>query len=110
MNWWEVIKEWFLSLGVKYHVNPLIFGSIYVGAIPFFFASLWWLVRNYKNRKPIVLPVLMTGFFFLSAYLYLIIVGRNIPVWVYFVIGVLVVYGAWSTIRKIRSKINDHPQ
>src|SRR5258706_8878093 len=109
MNWWEVIKEWFMSLGAKYHVNPLVFGSIYVGAIPFFFASLWWLVRNLKNRKPIVLPVLVTGFFSLSAYLYLIIVGRNIPTWVYVVIGVLVVYGAWSTIRNIRRKISGHP-
>lgn len=108
MNWWEVITEWFLSLGAKYHVNPIVFGSIYVGAIPFFFASLWWLVRNLKTRKPIVLPVLVTGFFFLSAYLYLIIVGRNIPVWVYLVIGVLVVYGALSTIRNIRRKISGH--
>jgi len=37
MEWWEIFKEWFLSLGGKYHVNPYIFGGIYVGAIPFFF-------------------------------------------------------------------------
>ncbi|HEX9509481.1 MAG TPA: hypothetical protein VF939_03295 [Puia sp.] len=105
MHWWEIIKEWFLGLGGKYHVNPLVFGSIYVGAIPFFFASLWWLVRNLKGGKPVVLPILATGFCFVSAYLYLIVVGRNIPVWVYFLIAALVGYGTWSTIRSIRKKV-----
>ena len=50
-----------MHLGSRYHVNPVILGSIYVGAIPFFFASLWWLVRNLKDRKPVVLPILATG-------------------------------------------------
>ena len=35
---WEPVKAWFFSLGPKYGVNPSIFGSIYVGAIPFFTA------------------------------------------------------------------------
>ena len=37
MTWWDTFKEWFLSLGDKYHVNPYIFGGIYIGAIPLFF-------------------------------------------------------------------------
>ncbi len=40
MEWWEAFKEWFLSLGEKYNVNPYIFGGIYVGAIPIFFICL----------------------------------------------------------------------
>lgn len=77
MEWWETFKEWFLSLGVKYGVNPYIFGGIYVGAIPFFFLSLSWTIRNIKRKKPIVFPVLLTGTFFISAYLYLIIAGKK---------------------------------
>lgn len=71
MEWWNEVKEWFLSLGEKYHVDPLIFGAIYVGAIPFFLLSLSWLIRNLRRDKSIVVPVLLTGFFFISAYLYL---------------------------------------
>ncbi len=104
MEWWEIFKEWFLSLGEKYNVNPYIFGGIYVGAIPFFFLCLAWAIRNIKNKKSLVLPALLTGFFFISAYLYLIIVGKNIPVWVYLFIGVMIVYGIYSTIKKIKSK------
>jgi len=102
MEWWEAFKEWFLSLGEKYGVNPFVFGGIYLGAIPFFFLSLWWTIKNIRSKKPFVIPVLLTGLFFISAYLYLIVVGKNIPFWVYIFIGLMVAYGAWSTIRKIK--------
>ena len=105
MEWWLATKEWFMSLGEKYNVNPLIFGSIYVGAIPFFFLSVAWLVKNIRNKKSVFIPVMLTSFFFVSAYLYLIIVGRNIPVWVYIFIALVIAYGIISTIQKIRTKI-----
>ncbi len=104
MEWWEIFKDWFMSLGVKYNVNPFLFGVIYVGAIPFFFLSLGWTIKNIKKKKSIVLSVMLTGFFFISAYLYLIIAGKNIPIWVYFFIVVLIVYGAYSTFHKIKVK------
>ncbi|MEO6683813.1 MAG: hypothetical protein ABIN48_13405 [Ginsengibacter sp.] len=105
MEWWNLFKEWFLSLGEKYHVNPLIFGSIYVGAIPFFFFFLYRTIKKIRSKKPFVFSALLTAFFFISAYLYLIIVGRNIPAWVYVFIGLMVILGVYSTIKKIKSKI-----
>jgi len=104
MEWWETFKEWFLSLGEKYQVNPFIFGGIYLGAIPFFLISLYWTIKNIKKKKSIILPVLLTGLFFISAYLYLITVGKNIPVWVYVFIGLMIVYGIYSTVGKIKEK------
>lgn len=104
MEWWEIFKQWFFSLGEKYNVNPYIFGSIYVGAIPFFFFFLYRMIKNIRNKKPFLLSALLTGLFFISAYLYLIIVGRNIPVWVYIFIALLIIFGIFSTIKKIKSK------
>lgn len=105
MDWWHEIKDWFLGLGEHYHVNPYIFGGIYVGAIPFFFASLSWTIRNIRKKKSFLLPLLLTGLFFISAYLYLLIAGRNIPGWVYvFLIG-LIAYGGYSTWLKIKAKV-----
>jgi hypothetical protein len=105
MDWLEAIKDWFLRIGENYNVNPIIFGSIYVGAIPFFFASLTWLIKRLRKGKPIVLQVLLTSFFFVSAYLYLIIAGKNNSAWVYVFIGILLVYGIVSTLKKIRDRI-----
>ena len=107
MELWSAFKEWFMGLGLAYGVNPMVFGSIYLGAIPFFTLSLGWLIKNIKNKRPITVPVLLTGFFFISAYLYLIIVGKNIPAWVYLFIAVLVSYGVYGTINKVKKAMNE---
>ncbi len=104
MEWFEVFKEWFLRLGENYNVNPYIFGGIYVGAIPFFFLCLSWTIKNVRAKKPIVFPALLTGFFFISAYLYLLLAGKNIPIWVYIFIAIMIVYGLYSTIQTINKK------
>lgn len=98
------LRNWLLSLGPQHGVNPIIFASIYVGAIPFFTASVAWIIRNLRRRKPITLPVLCASFCFVSAYLYLIIAGKNIPIWVYVFIAGMVAFGIYSTLKKIRTR------
>ena len=104
MNW-EAIQNWFFGLGENYGVNPLIFGAIYVGAIPFFTISIGWLIKNYRQGKSIVLPALAAMFFFVSAYIYLIFAGKNVPWWVYAAVVLLLVGGAYSTYQKVRRQI-----
>lgn len=101
----DSFMEWFLSLGANYGVNPWVFGAIYVGAIPFFLGSIGWLIKRAKQGRSTILPTMIAGFFFVSAYLYLAIAGRNIPIWVWIFLAVLIVYGAFSTIRDTRRKI-----
>ena len=102
----ETTFNWFMGLGGQYGVNPIIFGSIYIGAIPFFTLSGGWLVRNYRAGKSVIVPALCTGFFFISSYLYLIIAGENVPWWVYLIIIMLVGGGGYSAISKIKTKAN----
>ncbi|MEW4447828.1 hypothetical protein [Qipengyuania sp. JC766] len=101
----ESINEWVLGLGAQYNVNPYIFGAIYVGAIPFFLASIAWLVKRARAGRSTTLPAMLAGFFFVSAYLYLAIFGQDIPVWVWIFLAALIAYGAWSQIRDTRRKI-----
>ncbi|MGB3739428.1 MAG: hypothetical protein WA948_08755 [Pontixanthobacter sp.] len=98
-------NDWFLSLGAEYGVNPYIFGAIYIGAIPFFLLSIAWLVRRARAGKSTLLPTMCAGFFFVSAYLYLAVVGNNIPIWVWIFLALLIAYGAWSAIRDTRRKV-----
>ncbi|KLE35394.1 hypothetical protein [Aurantiacibacter luteus] len=105
----EAAQDWFLSLGEDYGVNPWIFGAIYVGAIPFFLASVGWIVKRARAGRSTVLPTMLAGFFFVSAYLYLAIAGRNIPVWVWIFLAVLIVWGAVSQVRQTRRKIAEQP-
>ncbi len=101
----DALRDWFFGLGAAYGVDPIVFGAIYVGAIPFFTASVAWIVRNARRGASVVVPALAAGFFFVSAYLYLLVVGRNVPAWVYAFVAVLVIGGAWSTVRSVRAKV-----
>ena len=107
MEWWDSFVEWFMGLGTHYGVNPLIFGSLYVGAIPFFTFSLAWLIRNIRLGRPILLPLFLTSLFFIASYIYLIVVGRNIPFWVYLVIAGMILIGIISTWNKIKRRVGN---
>lgn len=104
MESWLIFKEWFLSLGGRYNVNPYIFGGIYLGAIPFFFFFLKRTISKIKQKKPFLILLILTGMSFISAYLYLIIAGKNIPLWVYAFIGIMIIYSVYSTLNKIKSR------
>ncbi len=101
---WTAVKEWFFSLGAQYGVNPIIFGSISVGAIPFFWLSVAWLVRNLREGYSPFLPTVATSLCVLSAYIYLFIAGENLPLWVYALVAGLIGYSAYSTVRTVRQK------
>jgi len=101
---WDAFSDWFFSLGAQYGVDPVIFGAINLGAIPFFWASVAWLVRNRRRGRPVVLPVLAMGGCVLSSYVYLFVAGENLPVWVYALAIGLLGYSASSAVRTVRQR------
>lgn len=102
----NTLKEWIFGLGVQYNVDPVIFGIIYVGAMPFFWLCIAWFIRNFKNKEPIFFPAFGAGFFFIIPYLYIIIAGNNVPLWVYGIITLMIFFGAYSTWKTILNKLN----
>lgn len=101
----DAVNTWILAQGAQYGVNPYVFAAIYVGAIPFFLASIGWLVKRARTGRSTVAPTMLAGFFFVSAYIYLAIFGEDIPLWVWIFLAALIAYGAWSTVRDTRRKI-----
>jgi hypothetical protein len=94
-----------MALGQQYGVNPLVFAAIYVGAIPFFLLFTGVAVRRMRRSEPAVIPVLLAGLCFVSAYLYLAIVGRGIPLWVWGFLGLMLAYGVWSAVKSFRARL-----
>lgn len=103
----ETILDWFLSLGENYGVNPWIFGGIYVGAIPFFWATIYWMVRNARKKKSIIPPVFAACLCACSSYIYLLIAGHSVPFWVYGLIIAMIVLAIYMTIDKMRKKLSE---
>ncbi len=104
---WDSVRDWFLGLGAEYGVDPIVFGAIYVGAIPLFTVCLAWTIRNLRRKRPAALPALLTLFFFSSAYLYLLAVGMNIPWWVYGIVAAMVGLGISSTVQRVRRGVRE---
>ena len=103
----QVIQQTIVRTAESYGVDPVTFGVIYVLAIPFFLASVAWLVRCARNQQSIVLPATCSSFFFLSSYLYVLAVGDNMPAWLYVVMGVMIAYGIGATILKVRWQLQE---
>ena len=102
----EAISTWANELGAQYGVNPGIFASIYVGAIPLFLASIAWLVRNARAGRAdaaagdVRRRVLRLGLCLSRD------CRQDIPLWVWFFLGALILYGIWSTVRACRQSLS----
>lgn len=103
------MNDWLASIFAtadSYGVNLVVFAAIYIGAIPVFWLGVAWIVRNLRKKRSITLPVLFTGVVTISSYLYVIAVGKDVPAWVYAVIGALILYGIFALAMDIRAKRN----
>ena len=105
MGWWETIKQYYTTLGEKYSVDPIIFVGIHVIATPLFAAAVAWLIYNHKKKKSIVLASVVAAFIFNAANIYLIAVGKNIPWWIYAIVGVTTLISTYVTLKKIKKRI-----
>jgi hypothetical protein len=100
----NLLYEWFMGLAEPYGVNPMIFGLIYVGAIPFFWLAIGWLVYNIRNKISVTGPVILACSCAVSAYVYIIFAGENVPFWVYGLIILIIIYAVYSTLKKVKEK------
>ena len=105
-NIWNGIKNYYITLGRNYHVDPLIFLGIHLVATPLFMLTVAWLIKNYRQSKSIEWPLIFSLFIFNAANIYLVILGKNIPLWVYFVLVITTIISGYFSYKKIQKKIN----
>ncbi len=105
MNWWQAIKNYYTVIGEKYQVDPLIFVGIHVIATPLFAAAVWWIIFNRKRKKSILIPSIVAIFIFNAASIYLIITGKNISFWIYFIVAMSAILSGYFTFKKIKKRI-----
>ena len=99
-----LFKDWVIGLGERHEVDPLTLGSLYLVSKLCFFSFLAWVVKSFRAKKAILIPLLFASLSFSLPYLYLIIAGRNISVWVYVFIALMFIYGGYTIWKKITEK------
>ena len=104
-NIWEAIKNYYISLGENYKVNPLIFLGMHIIATPLFIASVAWMIHRYRSNKDITFPIIVSLLIFNLANIYLVVFGKNIPWLVYgFLLATTLISGYFSY-KKIKRKM-----
>ena len=101
------LHEWMASVEARHAVNPIVFLVLMVVCAPFFYYSGYRLIRSVtrKNGKG---KTRIWSTVFLSAtvvpYLYILMLGRDLPWWIYGLIGLLIGQSVYSLIRRITRK------
>jgi hypothetical protein len=94
-----------------YGVDPIIFLVIYFISVPFFYYSLFRMLR--AIAKKFGNEIMLWSAVFLCAnvapFLYVMAFGHNLPWWVYVVIALLIGQGIYSVTKKLITANDTHP-
>jgi hypothetical protein len=100
----HLIESWAAVVQARYHVNPVVFIALNVICAPLFYYSIYRTVRAATSRKPREVRFWGTVFMAISVvpYVYVLLFGRHLPLWVVMVIVALVAHGVVVFVRRIR--------
>jgi len=105
------IRELMREARDNYGVDPVAFLVIYLVSAPFFYFSIFRMVR--ALAKGLRNEIMLWSMVFLAAtaapFLYVLLFGRNLPWWVYVVIALLIGQGVFSLVRRLTKKTPDSP-
>jgi hypothetical protein len=98
------LETWALAVQSRYHVNPAVFIALNVICAPLFYYSIYRTVRAATQRKSRDVRFWGTVFMAVSIvpYVYVLIFGRHLPLWVVMVIVALVAHGVVVLVRRVR--------
>lgn len=95
---------WLNGIQARHGINPWVFLGLMVGCAPLFYYSIYRLGRAAVKKDAGQLN--LWGMVFLAAtalpYLYVMAFGRNLPWYIYLVLGALLAQGLWSLLRRRR--------
>ena len=111
MEWFDrvilgSIRDLMRTARESYGVDPVVFLVIYLVTVPFFYYSIFRMLRALARRRQ--QEIIGWSMVFLGStaapFVYVLLFGRNLPWWVYVVIGLLIGQGVYSLIRRLRKK------
>jgi hypothetical protein len=111
MEWFDrvvlgAIRSMMQAARDNYGVDPIAFIVIYLSSVPFFYYSIFRMVRALARKKQAEIRVWSMIFLTATAapFIYVLLFGRNLPWWVYVVIALLIGQGVFSLVKRLRKK------
>ncbi len=100
----DTFKDWVVDLGDKHGVDPVLIFFLYLISKVCLVICIGWTINNIRLKKPFSLSLLLAAVAFCIPYTYLIIVGRNMPAWIYVLVALIFIWGAYSIRKTISAK------
>lgn len=101
--YFNTIKDYLFQQANLHQVDPWLFGTLYLLSKILFLIFLGRAIKNLKEKSSILLPLLFAALGYSLPYFYLIIAGKNIPLWIYLVISLIYVFSGWTIRTKFRA-------
>lgn len=98
---WNHIEQ----MGRAHGVDPLVFAVLYLAHHPLFWGTMAWLAYRVRKRRPIVLQVILGTFFWLMPYLYILVFGHGLPLWIYGAVAVILIVGGRHAFLEFRKRL-----
>lgn len=102
MHYFTLVKDYLMHQAELHQLNPWLFAFLYLLSKLLFLIFLGRAVKNLKNKKSFLLPLLFAALGYSLPYLYMVISGKNIPLWIFMVITVIYLFSGWSIYVKLR--------
>jgi hypothetical protein len=99
------IQPWMAQVRARYGVSPVLFLALTVLCAPFFYYSIFRLIKAGVKRDKKALTLWSTVFLVATVlpYLYVLFFGHGLPWYVYLILAVLIVQSGWSLIQRLRA-------
>ena len=98
------IQDQMTTARLQYDVNPVMFVGLMVACAPFFYYSIYRLVRAVAKKEKGRMALWSSVFLAATSipYLYVLLFGRNLPWYIYGIFAALIAQGIYQLAGKIR--------
>jgi hypothetical protein len=106
------MQELMRTARANYGVDPLAFLMIYLASVPFFYYSIFRMVRALARKLKNEIMLWSTIFLAstVAPFLYVLFFGKNLPWWMYGFIAMLIGQGVYSLVRMTKRQTSvDQP-
>ena len=101
-----LLQRWAATVAANYGVNAYLFIALTTICAPAFYYSIYRLTKALATRQRRQVSAWSSVFLGAVAlpYGYVLVFGRNLPWWIYLILGVLVAQGVVSLVRKLTNR------
>ena len=97
-----LVKDYLMHQAALHQLNPWLFAVLYLLSKLLFLFFVGRAVKNLKNKRSFLIPLLFAALGYSLPYLYMVISGKNIPLWIFMVITLIYLFSGWSIYVKLR--------